>query len=49
MASIADIKAIAYDVCGIVRTVTAGQKAKVILLSVSVFLRLNFPCIFGFE
>ncbi|XP_050236465.1 uncharacterized protein LOC126686455 [Mercurialis annua] len=31
MASVADIKAIAYDVCGIVRMVNSGQKAKVTL------------------
>ncbi|XP_031403144.1 nodal modulator 1 isoform X2 [Punica granatum] len=31
MASVLDIKAIAYDVCGTVRTITAGQKAKVAL------------------
>ncbi|KAK4778645.1 hypothetical protein SAY86_006173 [Trapa natans] len=31
MASVADIKAVAYDVCGVVRTVTAGQRVKVAL------------------
>lgn len=29
MASIADIKAVSYDVCGVVRMVSAGYKAKV--------------------
>ncbi|KAJ4850944.1 hypothetical protein Tsubulata_030370 [Turnera subulata] len=29
MASIADIRAISYDVCGVVRMVSTGQKAKV--------------------
>ncbi|KAL4602871.1 hypothetical protein ACB092_10G084400 [Castanea dentata] len=31
MASIADIKAVSYDVCGVVRMVSAGYKAKVAL------------------
>jgi hypothetical protein len=29
MASVADIKAVSYDVCGVVRMVSAGYKAKV--------------------
>jgi len=29
MASIADMKAVSYDVCGVVRMVSAGYKAKV--------------------
>ncbi|KAK6260339.1 hypothetical protein SCA6_014813 [Theobroma cacao] len=31
MASVADIKAVSYDVCGIVRTINSGYKAKVAL------------------
>ncbi|XWS31841.1 hypothetical protein CRYUN_Cryun23aG0110800 [Craigia yunnanensis] len=31
MASVADIKAVSYDVCGVVRTVDSGYKAKVAL------------------
>lgn len=31
MASVPDIRAVAYDVCGVVRTVSAGYKAKVAL------------------
>ena len=31
MASVADIKAVSYDVCGVVRTVDSGYKAKVTL------------------
>lgn len=43
MASVADIKAVSYDVCGVVRTVDSGYKAKVtsrivfFSLSVTVF------------
>lgn len=33
MASVIDIRAVSYDVCGVVRTVSSGYKAKVIFIS----------------
>lgn len=42
MASIEDIRAASYDVCGVVRMVSAGYKAKVTSDFMFIFLLLLF-------